>query len=216
MAHLHVAGGQDDVLRAHGVDYVRGRKPMGLQLLGVDIYLHLPLLAAIGERHRRTLHRGQLRANEVRAEVVQLLLGQAGPGEPELQHRHARRTVLNDQGRVGALRILPQRRLRDRGDLRDGLRDVDVGVEIYLDHRDAVQRLRLGMLNVIDRGGQAALELHHDAVAQVAAARVPRSSRPRTRPEYRYSERYRPASAGSPLAPERTAAATAPQMCKVS
>ena len=63
--------------------------------------------------------------------------------------------------------ILAQRRLRDRGDLRHRLRDIYVGVEVYLDDGDAVQRLRLGVLDVVDRRGQAALELHHDPVAQL-------------------------------------------------
>jgi hypothetical protein len=40
-------------------------------------------------------------------------------------------------------------------------------VEIDLDHGDAVERLRLGVVDVIDRRGHVALELHHNSVAEL-------------------------------------------------
>ncbi len=167
LAHLHIAGGQDDVLRAHRVHHVGSGEAIGLQLLGVDVHLHLALLAAVWEGHGGALHRGQLGANEVRAKVVQLLLCEAVAGESQLQHGNAGCAVLNDERRRRARGITAQRRLCDRRDLRHGLRDVDIGVEVDLDDGDAVQRLRLRVLDVIDRGGQAALEGHHNPVAQL-------------------------------------------------
>ena len=177
VAHLHIAGRQNDVLRVHGVDHIRRGKPVCLQFLGIDVDLHLALLAAVRKRQRGALHCRELGAHEVLPEVVQLLLGQAVAGESKLQHRHAGGTVLNDQRRIRSLRILAKRRLRDRGDLRDCLRDVDGWAEEYLDHGDAVQRLRLGVLDVIDRRGEAALVGQHDPVAQLLRATCPHSSR---------------------------------------
>ena len=49
--------------------------------------------------------------------------------------------------------------LRDRGDLRDRRLDVGARLEEDLDDRDAAQRLRLDVLDVVDRGRQRALEV---------------------------------------------------------
>ena len=47
------------------------------------------------------------------------------------------------------------------------LRDVDVGLEEDLDDGDAVQRLRLDVLDVVDRGGHAAFAVGDDAVGHL-------------------------------------------------
>jgi hypothetical protein len=57
-----------------------------------------------------------------------------------------------------------QLHLADGGDLRYGAADIYVRLEKDLDDRDAVQRLRLDVLNVVDRGGHAALAVEYDAV----------------------------------------------------
>ena len=109
VAHLHIAARQNDVLRVDGVDDIRRGKPIRLQLLRIDVDLHLALLAAVWKRQRGALHGRELRAHEVLPEVVQLLLGQAVAGESQLQYRHAGGTVLNDQRRRRSLRILAKR-----------------------------------------------------------------------------------------------------------
>ena len=48
VAHFHFAGGQDDVLRPYGVHHVGRGDAVLLQLLGVDVHLHLSQLAAVG------------------------------------------------------------------------------------------------------------------------------------------------------------------------
>ena len=48
--------------------------------------------------------------------------------------------------------------LRDGGDLGDRRFDLRARLEEHLDHRDAAQRLRLDVLDVVDRRGQRALE----------------------------------------------------------
>ena len=62
------------------------------------------------------------------------------------------------------MRILPERRLRDGRDLCDGLRNVDRRLKENLNHRDPVQRLRLGVVDIVDGRRQAALEGQHNAV----------------------------------------------------
>ena len=70
-------------------------------------------------------------------------------------------------GGVGSRRQLAQLSLRDGGDLRDSVADVDVGLEEDLDDADAVQRLRLDVLDVVDGGGQRPLALVDDAVGHL-------------------------------------------------
>ena len=76
-ADLRRAGRQDQVLRADRVDDVGRREALRLQRRRVEVDLDLRLLAAVRVRNLRALHRGQLRAQEVHADVEQLLLRQA-------------------------------------------------------------------------------------------------------------------------------------------
>src|SRR6185437_14433713 len=167
VADLCIAGRRNYVLRADGVDDIGGGEPEGLQLLCVDVHLHIALLAAIRVGQRGAFHGCKLGADEVGAEVVELLLAETLAGEGQLQNRHAGGAVLDDERRAGALRILTDRGLADGSDLRHGLRDVDSGLEVNLGDGDAVEGLRLGVLDVIDRCGDDAVELYDDAVAQL-------------------------------------------------
>ena len=63
----------------------------------------------------------------LRGQVVQLLLVQARPGEPQLQDGHAGGVVLDDEGRRGAGRQRAQLHLADGGHLGHGLADIHVG-----------------------------------------------------------------------------------------
>ncbi len=161
------ARGQNQVLRADRIDHVQRRKALRLQSRGIQIHLHLPLFAAVGIRNRRSRHGDQSRADEVHARVEQLLLGEFVTGKAELQNRHGRCAVSNDQRRSRPRRQLPQLRLRNRRDLRNGLINVGVRLEKHLHYGDAVQRLRLDVLDVIDQRGQRALRHRRDPVSHV-------------------------------------------------
>ena len=99
VADLGGAGGENDVLRGDGVDDVGRGEAFGLERGQVEIHLHLALLAAIGIGNAGALYRDQLGADEVEAEVVQLLFGEALPGEAELKDGHAGGGVLDDERR---------------------------------------------------------------------------------------------------------------------
>ena len=103
---LHGARGRDQVLRGDGVDHIGGRKPLGLQRVQIEVHLNLALLAAVGKGRLRALDGGQLGADVVLAQIVQLLLVQALAGKPQLQHGNAGGVVLDDEGRRGARRQL--------------------------------------------------------------------------------------------------------------
>ncbi len=164
---LAVPDGQDQVLRGDGVDDVGGRQTLGLQRLDVEVDLNLALLAAIRIRDLRALHGGELGTDEVQAEVVQLLLGESLAGEAKLQNRDAGGVELDDQRRRGAWRERAQGGLRDGGDLGDRVRDLDARLKIDLDDRNAVERLRLDVLDIVDGRGEGAFRNGDDAVRHV-------------------------------------------------
>jgi hypothetical protein len=119
------------------------------------------LFAAIGKGGLRALDGRQLQADGLRGQVVQLLLIQARAGETQLQDGHAGGVVLDDEGRRGT------RRQRAQLHLSHGLADIDIGMEEDLDDSDAHQRLRLDVVDIVDRGGHAALGIAHDAVGNL-------------------------------------------------
>ena len=49
LSDLRGPGGQNQVLGADGVDHIHRRQALGLQGIGVEIHLHLPLFAAVGK-----------------------------------------------------------------------------------------------------------------------------------------------------------------------
>jgi hypothetical protein len=57
--------------------------------------------------------------------------------------------------------------LRDCGDLRVRGADVDIGLEEDLDDADAVIGVRNDVLDIVDRGGQRALERRGDAAGHL-------------------------------------------------
>ncbi len=166
-SHLHGSGRQNQILGADGVDHVVGGKSSGLQRLHIQIHLHLPLLAAVGIGAFSALDGGKLGADEIQAVVVQLLFGEALTGKTKLQNGHARRGVGDDQGRGCSLGELAQLGLRYRRDLRDGRGQRDLGLEINLHHGNADQRLRLNVVDIVDRGGQRAFGQGDDAVGHI-------------------------------------------------
>src|SRR5438876_650669 len=73
-SHLRGAAGQDHVLLVDRAGDVRWREAPGEELLQIEVDLDLAHLAAHGQRELRALHRGQAGAQEVGAEVEDLLL----------------------------------------------------------------------------------------------------------------------------------------------
>ena len=73
---LHGAGGDDEILRVDGIDYVGGRQALGLQGMRIEVHLDLALLAAVGVWDGCALDGGELGADDVGAHVVELLFGE--------------------------------------------------------------------------------------------------------------------------------------------
>ena len=134
-----------------------------LQLARVDIDHDLALLAAVGQRHRRARHGGELRLEEVVAEVVQLLLGERRRREREPQDRHRRCVEAQDVRRRDAGRQRAQLRLRQRGDFGDRFIHVRVRLEKDLESPRCRQRCPIRVLDVVDRDREAALVVERDA-----------------------------------------------------
>ena len=164
---LHRAGWHDQVLRRDGIDHIGGRESLGLERVQVKVHLNLALLAAIGKRRLRSLDGCQLGADVLLAQVVQLLLVEAFAGKTEHQNGHAGSVVLDDEWRIGTGRQAAQLHLADGRYLGYGVADIDVRLEENLDDSQAVERLRLDVLDVVDRGGHAALAVGHDAVGHL-------------------------------------------------
>ena len=132
-----------------------------------EIYLYLPLLAAVGIRAFSALDGGELSADEIQAVVIELLFGEALAGETELQNGHTRCRIGDDQGRGRPCRQLAQLGLRHRRDLRNGGGNGYVGLEVNLHYGNAHQRLRFNMVDIVDRGGQRAFRQGDDAAGHI-------------------------------------------------
>ena len=80
VANLRGARRQNQILKVDGVHHVVRRKTLGLQGVGIQIDLNLALFAAVGVRNRRSGNADQPGADEVQANVAELLLGKALAG----------------------------------------------------------------------------------------------------------------------------------------
>ena len=89
------------------------------------------------------MDRRQALAQPVDAVVVELLLVEFVRAQADLQHRHARGVVLDDDRRLDARRHDAAHRIGAGHDLRDREVEIDVRLEEYLLDRNAVERLRL-------------------------------------------------------------------------
>ncbi len=151
-------------MRSESRDHIGRGQPARLQLGNVDVDLDLALLAAIGVGDRGALDGHQPGADEVERKVVEVLLGKRLAARAQLENRHARRAVLQDERGGRACGQLAKLRLRNGGDLRHGHVNFDRGMEINLYDRNAVERLRLDVLDVVDGRGQRALRDGNDAL----------------------------------------------------
>ena len=166
-ADLFRADRRDQVLRRQRVGDVLPGQSARLQRRRIEVDLDLPLFAAIGIGDRGAGHGDQRRAQLVDADIGEVLFGEAFARQRELNDRHRRGVVVQDQRRRRARRHLLEQRLRDRGDLGVGGADIDIGLEEDLDDAEAVIGVRDDVLDVVDRGGQRALERRGDAAGHL-------------------------------------------------
>ena len=87
-----------------------------------------------------------------------------------MKNGNGRGAVGDDQWRLRAGRQKAQLSLRNSRDLGDRLFNVGARLEKDLNHRDAIERLRFAVLNIVDCGCQAALSLGDDAVCHLFGA----------------------------------------------
>ena len=132
-----------------------GVRPLACSLTRVDIDHDLAVLAAGRRRQRDAVDRRELLAQPVDAVVVELLLVERVGAQADLQHRHARGVVLHDDRRLDARRHQHADEVGRGDDLRDRQIEVDVGLKEDLLDRDAVEGLRLDVLDAVDAGGHA-------------------------------------------------------------
>ena len=92
-----------------------------------------------------------------------MLFRQICPRGDNLDHRHRRCVIIQDQRGRNTRRQLLQQGLRNRGDLSRCGADIYIGLEIDFDDAFAGQRLALGMFDIIDGGSQHALIGRDDA-----------------------------------------------------
>ena len=154
---------RDQILRRQGIGDVLTGEAARLQRLGIQVDLHLARLAAERIGNRRAGNGHQRRADLIDAEVGQILLGQAFARQGDLQDRHCRGVVVEDQRRRRARRHLLDQRLRNRRHLGVGGADVDIGLEENLDDAKAVVGIGLDMFDVVDGRRQGALERRRNA-----------------------------------------------------
>ena len=93
--------------------------------------------------------------------------GEPLTGEAQLQNRNARRVELDNQRRRGAHRKRAQGSLRYGGELGYCVCNLDGRLKINLDDRNAVERLGLNMLNVVDRSRKGTFRNGDNAVRHV-------------------------------------------------
>ena len=161
------AARQDQVLRVDGVDDVDRCEPLRLQGFRVELHHDLADLPAVGQRHGRALHGGELRADEAVAEVVKRLLRQRLARQSELEHGHRRRAVRDDVRRQRAGRHDAQDRRGIGRRFGDRAIDVCARVEKHLHDGHAVERLGLDVIDVVDVRRQGALVVRRDPVRHV-------------------------------------------------
>ena len=139
----------------------------GLQRSRIQVHGHQPRFAAIRVGDSRALHRDQLSSNEVESQIVQLLFGNGLATDSNLQNRHARSGILNDERRRRPWRQKAQKGLRDRRHLRDGGLNIGGGAEVNLHYGHTGKRLRIDVVNVIDERSQSALGGRSDAICHL-------------------------------------------------
>ncbi len=164
VAELRRSGRVDEVLIADGGRNIGSRKLVRIERVRIQIHHDIPHPAPKRQRHGSALNGRKRRSDVVLAEIEQLLLGKRPALQAELQDGHARGVVLDDARRKDAGRHDSEQRLRERRDLRQAHLHLRVRLEENADDGRAIVRLRLDVLDVVDRGGEGALVNRDDAL----------------------------------------------------
>ena len=138
-----------------------------LERARIEIDLYLPRLTAERKRDRRPGNRDERRAQDVEAEIGKRLFRHALAGQRQLDDRHGRGVVVQDQGRRGAGRQLSQQSLGDRRDLGIGDTNIHVRLKEHLDDTDTDIGVGFDMLDVVHRCRQRTLKRRRDATGHL-------------------------------------------------
>ena len=150
VSHLRRSGRDSERLRIDGVDDIVWGQAFGLQLQRVDIDHDLPIFSAGRGRQRDAVNWRELLAHPVDAVIVELGAVERIRAQGNLKNRHARGVVADNDRRLDAGRHERADGVRGRNDLGDRQIDVDVGLEVKFLNGDAVERLRLDILDAVD------------------------------------------------------------------
>src|SRR5579863_2893380 len=164
---LDGTGGKDQVLRIDRIHNVGRREPVRLQLRQVEIDLNLANLPAIRVRSGGSRHRRKIITQKILAQIEELLLGQSLAAQAKLDDGRGGRAIRNDERRRGSRWQAAHGGLADRRDLRDRSLYVRARSKEDLDYAESVHRLRFHVLDIVDRGSDAALGVGHDAVGHI-------------------------------------------------
>jgi hypothetical protein len=99
-----------------------------------------------------------LGADEVVSQVAELLPGKAFAPQAELDHRHVGGVVADNQRRRDPGRQRLDQRLTDRSHFRLRSIHIRAGLEVNLDDTRAADRLRLDVLDIVNRGRHRPLD----------------------------------------------------------
>ena len=171
---------QNQVLLRDRRRNIRSRKMLGVQQVRVRVHHDLPHLAAVRQRHRRSLHVRQARPDKADPQVVQVGLAQPFARKRKLHDRNRRSVELDDVGRVRPRRQHPQNRLHHRRNLRKRQFNLHIRLKVHPDHRHALVRLRLRVFNIVHRRRQRPLADRDDPPLHL------RRRQPRIRPHDRH------------------------------
>ena len=117
------------------------------------------------------MNRRELLAHAVDAVVVELLLVEGVGAQADLKNRHTRGVVLHDDRRLDAGRHQGADGVRAATICAIARSMIDVGLEIDLLNREAVQRLRLDILDAVDVGADRVLAVGGDPLLHLRRVR---------------------------------------------
>ena len=166
-AELHGSGGENDVLSIDRTHNIVGREPVLLQLRQVQIHLDLAQFSPVRIRRCGAGHGREIGAQEVLAEIEQFLLRQSLAAQAQLNNGSGRCAIRNDQWGSSAGRHSPHRGLADGRNLCDCALDIRARPKEDFNDPQSVDRLGFHVLNVVDRGGDAALRVGDNPVRHV-------------------------------------------------
>src|SRR6202167_4626255 len=109
LVDLRRASWQNQILVCQSIEDILRRKPLRLEQVLVQVDHHLTLFSSIRPGNDGTGNCHQLRSYEVLAHIIQLLFRESLAAKAELQNRHARSAVINDQRWQGSRWQLTQK-----------------------------------------------------------------------------------------------------------